>query len=101
VGHGMDIDVRAVIDMAASVEDTARSVSALVGVSGSFGFGRAVAGRNYADVGDRIVAGYERVASSFRVWSDALDDNAGRLRASVDGYRAVDSASAESIGAPR
>lgn len=101
MGHGMELDVDAVTAVATTVEGTARSVSALADSVGGFAFGRAAAGRGYGDVADRIAAGYEQVASAFRRWGEALDDNAGRLRVSVDAYRAADVESAASIGAPR
>ncbi|WP_141136553.1 hypothetical protein [Rhodococcoides kyotonense] len=97
----MNIDVDAVIGVVNSFDETREIVERLAGVPGQFAFSSSTAGRNYDEAADRIVAGYSRVGASLRGWSEAIGDDVGRIRASIDGYRSVDSGAAGTIGAPR
>ncbi len=97
----LDIDAEAVGAVAGAFGDSAQAIAAATESASELTFGPAFAGRNYADLGVRIAVVGGLVGSSLRRWSEASEDNADRLRTTVDGYRFFDDELSTSLHDPR
>lgn len=97
----LDIDAEAVGAVAGGFGDSAQALASAAENASGLTFGAAVAGRNYGDLGVRIAVAGGLAGSSLRRWSEASEDNADRLRTSIDGYRLFDDELSTSLHDPR
>lgn len=86
----MEIDVEKVAEVALGFEHSSEAIGAVAGEIAKLAFDGDTAGRNYGELGARIALRYDGVEASFRRWSEASEDNAVALRASVAGYQGSD-----------
>lgn len=93
----MEIDVEKTAGIAVELERSSEAVKGIAGIVAKLATGERTAGRNYADVGDRIAAGFEGVEVSLLRWSEAGKDNAVRLRASISDYVGMDGNVAQDV----
>lgn len=93
----VDINLDAVNGVANVLNSSSDVIGGLGKKIDDFAFGAGSAGRNHADDGTAVAAGYERLAESLRAWSRSSADIGNSIRGNALNYQAQDDTNSRAV----